>query len=396
MSQCLDSTSTIVEAHCERIDSFAVMDAARWNELTGGVPFRQWEWCETWWRHYRQNRHELFLLVVRDAMGDILGVAPWYLDRSPLAGRTVRFLGSGEICSDYVSVLCRPEHTQTVVASMTEWLAGRGRLTWDLLDLDGIDEQDIAMQLLLEQLGQAGLTIEQRSEMSTWRLALPTKFDEWVQQLSKSRRERVRSMCRKLYDTGRAIPRIARSADELREAWDVVRRLHQLRRTSLGESGCFHSPRFEAFHDEIVWRYHDLGQLRLHWVTLDGAPIACEYDLTGGDIVYMYQSGIDPAQSEHRPGWLNMIGTLRYAIEEQYTGYDFMRGDEPYKSHWRAQPRTMSNVRVVANRWVPKLRDGAWHASRAARRWIKQTQGQLRHLCARGATTEANTTSGDA
>ena len=30
-----------------------------WNTLAGDVPFRKFEWNDTWWRHYRQPNAEL-------------------------------------------------------------------------------------------------------------------------------------------------------------------------------------------------------------------------------------------------------------------------------------------------------------------------------------------------
>jgi CelD/BcsL family acetyltransferase involved in cellulose biosynthesis len=377
MSLCLEPASPLVEAHCERLDTFAVLDPARWNALAAQIPFRRWEWLETWWRHYRHNRCELFLLVIHNAEGDVIGVAPWYLERSPIWGRVVRLLGSGEVCSDYVSVLCQPGLEATVTHALAEWLTTRGRLLWDLIDLDGIDDLDGVTSALVEQLEHKGQPVDWRTELSSWRIEFPATFDDWVAQLSKSRREKVRQMMRRMYDSGRAVPHLARTSEEVSEAWGILRQLHGERRNSLGQSGCFASRRFQSFHDEIVDRFHTLGQLRLHWVTLDDQPIAAEYDLTGGDTVFMYQTGFNPQFAEHQPGWLNTIGTLKFAFEQGFKVYDFMRGDEPYKASWRAKPRVQWHVRVAADRLLPRLRDRSWHAGRQLKHWLRERQEQL-------------------
>src|SRR5438552_2165878 len=85
--------------------------AGDWNRLARGVPFCSFEWLATWWRHYQpamaaMQRHvELYVVCVTD--GDqLVGLAPWYLERSRAAGCVIRFLGTGEACSDYLSVLC--------------------------------------------------------------------------------------------------------------------------------------------------------------------------------------------------------------------------------------------------------------------------------------------------
>ena len=50
---------------------------------------------------------------------------------------------------------------------------------------------------------------------------------------------------------------------------------------------------------------------------------------------------------------------------------DFLRGDEPYKAHFRALPRPMRTLRVVANRRGAALRHNLWLAGANVKRWIK-------------------------
>ena len=35
----------------EKTDDLALL-ADSFNELSGGVPFRRWEWLSTWWRYF--------------------------------------------------------------------------------------------------------------------------------------------------------------------------------------------------------------------------------------------------------------------------------------------------------------------------------------------------------
>ena len=65
--------------------------------------------------------------------------------------------------------------------------------------------------------------------------------------------------------------------------------------------------------------------MRLRWLEYEGRPAAIEYSLTGGDTVYYYQSGLDPAMAEESPGWVALGATLRDAIAEGYRMYDFAR-----------------------------------------------------------------------
>lgn len=111
--------------------------ASAWNELAGGVPFRRWEWVETWWRHYgcREDGSpkpgcELFVLTVWDDNDELIGIAPWYRILTRSGARVVRFLGDGEVCSDYVSILCRNGKEEHVTEALADWLTIRNQTNY--------------------------------------------------------------------------------------------------------------------------------------------------------------------------------------------------------------------------------------------------------------------------
>jgi CelD/BcsL family acetyltransferase involved in cellulose biosynthesis len=107
------------------------------------------------------------------------------------------------------------------------------------------------------------------------------------------------------------------------------------------------------------------GELRISWLTLDGVPVAAEYHLADGEATYAYQGGVEPARLAEEPGRLSTILCLRQAIEEGHKRFDFLRGDEPYKAHWRATPRAKCDYRVVPNRRLARLRGRMWNVADA-------------------------------
>jgi CelD/BcsL family acetyltransferase involved in cellulose biosynthesis len=345
--------------------------AADWNRLAGDVPCRRFEWLEPWWRHYAARNDELFVLVVHSSQGNVAGIAPWYVSRSVAQGRCVRFLGSGDVCSDYLTILTTPELRTEVVAAIADHLTGEAADAWDLIELSGVDAEDAAVCQLIELLHERDHVVHRRAGESCWRLELPASWDAYVASLSKSRRERVRQIVRRSFETGRAVSHQVTQRSDLSKAYELLIDLHQKRRRSLGEPGCFADRAFTEYHREVVERFFDLGRLRLQYVLLDGRPVAAEYGLVGGSEVYFYQSGIEPDVLDQRPGWMGTINSLRSAIEQGYRTFDFMRGDEAYKASWGAKARPTIETRIVARRAAAQLRHTAWLVKHRVRRWAK-------------------------
>jgi CelD/BcsL family acetyltransferase involved in cellulose biosynthesis len=352
--------------------------AGGWNELARGVPFRRFEWLDSWWRAYGQHSdRELCVLAALDETGELLGIAPWYLARGAGEGSSIRFLGSGEVCSDYLSVLCRPGREDDVTLALAEWLcaplvdAAADRPDWERLELGGADEHDLVVRSLLVHLAERGNLIHRRDRASCWRVDLPGNWNDYLAMLSKSHRKQLRRLEKKYFDSGRAKLHTVKTEQELQYGLEVLVRLHQRRWESLGQRGCFSSARFVNFNAETASRLLASGNLRMVWLDVDGRTVAAEYQVLGNGVVYAYQSGIEPEALEHEPGRLITLATLRQAIAEGRHAFDFLRGDESYKAHWRAHPRPTQEIRVVADKTSARLRHNLWLAGDNVKSWIK-------------------------
>lgn len=350
--------------------------ADAWNRLAAGQPMRGWDWQSLWWQHYRDRCRggELYLAAVLDGE-DLVAVAPWYRTACPWRGRMLRFLGGYEVCSDYLGVLCDEAHRGPALAALSDWLAQQGSSggpdAWDQLDLDSFDAQDQPTLELIDQMARLGHLVDRRAGPNCWRLTLPESWEAYLAGLSKSRRKQVRRMENRWLAPGRAVLRTAADAGQLQQGLEILADLHRRRRGMWGEPGRFAAADFAAFHCDVAPRLLSRGQVALHWLELDGRPVAAEYHLAGNGITYAYQSGVEPAALEHEPGSLITVAVLRRAIQQGGRAFDFLRGDEPYKGYWRAQPRGSLRVSVAARRTPARLRFRAWHGLRRLRAWVR-------------------------
>jgi CelD/BcsL family acetyltransferase involved in cellulose biosynthesis len=379
--------------HVTRLATLSELACIRrlWNLLADGVPMRSWEWLESWWRYYggeadpRNRQRELFTLAVFTDDGHLVGLAPWYLERSG-HGRVLRFLGGGEVCTDYSTILCQPGHEQAVVVALVEWLTAPPGLAdwltsneprpWDVLELNAISNSDHVVKLLCDQLVSANHLSYERPGPNCWRLELPATWDEYLATLSRSHRKQIRRCERRMLDSGRLTLHTATNEAQRDYALDVLTQLHGKRRKELGDKGAFASAKFLDFHDEVTTRLLQQGSLGLHWIELDGRPVAAEYQFSDARAIYAYQSGIDPAALREEPGRLITIATLQKAIADGKKYFDFLRGDEPYKAHWRARPCPTKDIRILPATSAARLRHSLWVASDSVKNWIKSGLGR--------------------
>lgn len=350
--------------------------ADAWNTLAGPVPFRRHEWLATWWRRFRRPSDELFVPLVYDGAQRLIGLAPWYIERDPWLGRAVRFLGSGKVCSEYLTVLAAPGAEQIVAQRIALWLTTEAVRRWDLLDLDGVDADDAALKPLVTELIGRGHIVYERPRERTWRLGLSASWEEFLRGLSKGRRAKMRAHERRLIEGGVAL-RQARDVATLQEGLDVFDRLHRARRLTLGDGGCSTAPGFHCFLQEATEACLRTNSLRLQWIEVEREPAAIEIDLLGGDTLYYYQTGMNPNLAEISPGWLLQVASIKRAIGDGLACFDFLRGDEGYKASWGAQPRQLVQIRIAARRPLARLRHNAWCAALQAKNFLdRSTKGK--------------------
>ncbi|HVX13763.1 MAG TPA: GNAT family N-acetyltransferase [Pirellulales bacterium] len=353
--------------------------APYWNALARGVPFRSWAWLGGWWRYYGHAQvngpRRLFALAVYDERQELVGLAPWYLETTRRWGEVVRFLGSGDVCSDYLSILSLPGHEDAVAVALADWLCGDAHVSggnvWNALLLGGVDADDAVTRCFVARMEEYGSLVYAQPGPNCWRIDLPATWDDYLAGLSKSHRKQVRRLERRLFGAGQATLRTVDEQADLDRGLEILADLHARRRGALGQRALFDDADFAGFHREVAKQLLADRVLRLAWVELDGRPVAAEYQVAGSHAVYAYQSGIDPAALNFEPGRLAMMATLRLVIEDGFRSFDLLRGDEPYKAHWRARPRPSVQFNILPGRGADWLKDRAWIAGWQMSYWLR-------------------------
>ncbi len=351
-------------------------------------PFLQWEWASAWWREYGTG-HELAVLVARDGAA-VIGIAPVFIECPawPLGPRTIRFLGTGEVFSEYLSFIAAAADAERVTREFLAFLCGPWRDRWHLLRLSDMPASS-AVLASAEEFCRANALGHHRVKSATcWSIRLASNWDAFLKGLSRNRREKVRRHLRDLSKHGFEASEVA-TRSELASAWESLKELHQKRWTQCGERGCFASPRFARFHEAVLGPFFERGMLSLCVLRAGDQAVAVSYCLRHRGVVSFYQAGIDPAWMHTRPGHILRAWELRRAIERGDRTYDFLGGDTEYKLQWatdheetfeilasaprawaRCQRRLATARRDLEDSVRTRVSAGAWNVLRRLKRTI--------------------------
>ena len=379
--------------HIRRITNVTDLQPYRqqWDELARDCIFRSWAWQTTWWQHYSDS-HRLCVLLVLDEDANcrtlatcsdtddddqhLIAIFPGYLESNFVRGRTLRLLGDGEVCSDHLDLLAAPTDTTRAAKAVAKYLYDHTD-DWDTTNFTAVGANSTGLAQLSDKLHDLGCQTIHEPNESCWSIPLPDDWDGFLALQSKSHRKQLRQLERRILDTEQAVWHLVKTPTDFEIAWPILTDLHQRRRISLGQPGCFASQRWANFHRDIAGQMLADGKLRLSWLELAGQPVAAEYHFASQRTTWAYQGGVDPDRIDQQPGRLSMIRTFQHAIAEGHQQFDLLRGDEPYKAHWRAEPKKTFDIQIVSPRSVAVLRSRACNYLHRAVRLARHVTNML-------------------
>jgi len=354
--------------------SFAAM-RDEWNELLAASEadsiFLTWEWLHTWWKHCANGR--LFFIAVRSGQ-QLAGIAPLMRTRSwtgPVLLEKLEFAGSGTIGSDYLDFIVRGGFEDVVMPVVEEFIAHRGMT----LRLTRMKRTAIATRETGPRLWRKGWQVVSTPAEVCPFIDLPADFDSFLATLGSSHRYNYKRRLKNLQrDFDMRVVR-ATTDEERRDALDTVIGLHLARWSARGGSDAFNSADVLAFHQEFTRLALERGWLRMMVIRLNDRPAAAFYGFYYGSTYSFYQSGFDPALAKSSAG-LVMIGlTIKDAIAEGASCYDYLHGDESYKFLWTKKVRQLVRLELYPPGRRGRMHLHAARMSSAARRFAKAVLG---------------------
>jgi CelD/BcsL family acetyltransferase involved in cellulose biosynthesis len=356
-----------------------------WRELFEAAgqqnAFLSFEWMSTWWKHWGKNRR-LAMVAVRDERGRLVGLAPFSIARTGLAGagrRCLSFLADTHVGSDYLGVLARPGYEEAALEAIVSALR-RHRREWDYIELRDAEDGPLFASLCA-RLGGMGMTAHRTVASVCFYIKLPPSFDAYLAGVSIKLRANYRRRWRVIQDMGPAeFVTLADIADLERHFPELIR-LHRMRFEQRNQESAFLRPGVQEFHAEALRALAERGWARLFLLRAGGQTVAALYGFSMGKMFQFYQCGMHPDWSHQGVGQVTIGHSIQEAIRTGHEDFDFLRGDESYKAEWAKQSRQTVVARFFDSRpasLAARAALGAGLIWRRTKRGIKAACGLLR------------------
>jgi hypothetical protein len=226
---------------------------------------------------------------------------------------------------------------------------------WDLFQLPNLPQGSQTLELL-RSVSQDLPRFRIRKGVVCPYVTIPDTKEKLIVGLNpKFRRELERRLRKLERERGKVELKNYLQFGSLEEAMGILFRLHQKRWILKGEAGVFHSEEARNMVMETAKLFEEKDWLRLNFLTVNGKPVAANYDLEYAGRMYGHLCGFDPDYSKYSVGNLLLLKVLEMCVEKRISEYDFMQGDDCYKYDWTKKQRQNITVSFSNNKLHSKI-----------------------------------------
>ncbi|AXG79611.1 GNAT family N-acetyltransferase [Streptomyces paludis] len=341
--------TTEICADAARFGAIAPEWDALYRASRTATPFQSHAWLHSWWQSYGTGGGGRLRVVLVRRGGELVAAAPLMLLFRPLPV----LVPLGGTITDFSDVLLDESRTDEETEAAVTALA---RAFAELAGTAVIDLREVRPGAAAERV-YARWTGPRRRLADSPCLELPAvPMEGLLARLPASRAQRVRAKLRKLDALGieeREVP-----ADEVPVAVGRLLELHRLQWEGRGVTPEHLSARFAEHLTRAARTMVASGDARLTEFRLAGAVVAADLTLMSGALAGGYLYGADPVLRARKADVATML--LRAGARDSgahgRATLSMLRGDEPYKHHWR--PETVRNQRLLLAR--PHLAPSLW------------------------------------
>ena len=325
-----------------RPDVFTELES-EWNDLvrrsTGNRIFSTWEWQSVWWDVYQPG--ELWVIACRDDIGQLVGLAPWFIGIGEDGRRFVSTIGCKEV-TDYLDLIVDQNHTDVVLNSLAQFLVDNHSL-YDCIELCNIPDRSISCSSLPRYLEQYGFSITIEPEDVCPIIYLPDNWTTYLEMLDKKQRHEIRRKLRRAQGVNTDVSWYMVGPEHNFEE-EMSHFLDMMAASSSEKARFLSDPLNMKFFKSITPVLLNKGWLQLNFLMINGERAATYLNFDYNKHVLVYNSGLRTEYSSFSAGIVLLAFTIQRAIETGHEVFDFLQGNEVYKYHLGGKDTAVFNL----------------------------------------------------
>jgi len=324
------------------IDNIKELDKLRddWSAAYSVDPHttihRSWAWLRGWVEHTPYDW--IVIALKQDILSPYIAFLP--LAKEITSKNEHRLYMGGYPVSAHTGFVCVPEYTDQAIAIFSNFI--QKQLKWDMFEMK--DVSDPRLDIFLNFFSSRKFNRRKIAATPCPYISLPSTWDQYLRDgLSRSTSKELKYKTRRI-ERQNGFRLTQAKHDTIDEQIETLLTLWQLRWGAKPES------ELDSYR-AIFRRCFEANSLYLNILWINKTPVAARVGFVDRQkkIFSGFLSGWNIDFAKLSPGKVMFGYSIRYAIQNAFSGYDFGRGNSDYKFTFGAKERFNRNVVIVRN-----------------------------------------------
>jgi len=292
-------------------------------------------WLNVWWNVFGDG-YELNLVSVREN-DTLIGIAPLMIKTG-----VASIIGSTDVC-DYLDLIVLPNSDENFFDALFDDLKKKGIKQ---LNLESLRPDSRVLTGFTDIALNRGCEVSLTPCDVTLEMKLPDSWDEYLKSLNSKQRHEVRRKLRRLEEAGEFQYRSISEGTFITKALDTFLKMFT---ESRDDKADFLTEKRELFFRSMTESMANAGILKLGVLEIGTIPAAMIMYFDYNDTIYLYNSGFEKEYISLSVGLLSKVLCIKDSIRSGKKVFDFLKGNEVYKSRLGGTETQLSNCRISIN-----------------------------------------------
>jgi len=310
------------------------------------VPFLLWDYIHAWWQtkgggEWPAEASSLAIITAHED-SQLVGIAPLFISEKPDQPRALRFIGQVEV-SDYLDLIADSDKLVSFASAVLEFLYDEPNLKDLPLILENILEDSPTLTAFRTAAAERNWDYDAKILQPSPYIPTAPDWEQYLAGLDKKQRHEIRRKMRNAATQHDSSWYIMQHGEKCQEEMDAF--LCMMRNEP--EKDTFLNSMMVDFMQAVAEAACQNEILQLSFLVMDGEKAGAYLSFVNDRKLLVYNSAWNPKFSQYSPGWVLLAHLIQWAIENNFTEVDMMRGNENYKYKFGGIDRHVMSISLI-------------------------------------------------